>query len=169
MFSTLASIDQIVPDSAPLRDQLLSSGVNIDFDLPFFAQMIIFSVLILVLRPLLFEPVLRIFEEREKRTDGARAEARTMQEKAGELLTKYEAELERVRVVAGAQRDEMRAEAAKVEAAILTEAREAAAKIVEDGRATIQEEVQSIHFDLKRKNDELARVIATRLLGRELS
>ena len=95
MFSTLASINQIVPDSAPLRDQLLSSGVNIDFDLTFFAQMIIFSVLILVLRPLLFEPVLRIFEEREKRTDGARAEARTMQEKAGELLTKYEAELER--------------------------------------------------------------------------
>jgi F-type H+-transporting ATPase subunit b len=52
----------------------------IDFDLTFVLQMLLFAALIVVLRPLLFDPVLRVFEEREKRTDGARQSARQMQE-----------------------------------------------------------------------------------------
>src|SRR5689334_1726485 len=79
-------------------------GVDIDFDLSVVVQMVVFSLLIVILKPLLFDPVLKIFEEREKRTEGAKAEARSMQEKAGDLLSRYEHELERVHQVAGAER-----------------------------------------------------------------
>src|SRR2546422_537873 len=54
-------------------------AVNIDFDLTFIGQMVIFAALIVVMKPLLLDPVLGLFEEREKRTDGAKAAARVMQ------------------------------------------------------------------------------------------
>src|SRR6185312_9155050 len=93
-----------------------SGAVNIDFDLTFVGQMVVFAALILVLKPLVYDPVLGLFEEREKRTDGAKASAREMQEKAGELLRKYEQELEKVHRVAAEERDAIRAETARLEA-----------------------------------------------------
>jgi F-type H+-transporting ATPase subunit b len=149
----------------------LSSGgaVNIDFDLTFVGQMVIFAALIVVMKPLLYDPVLALFAEREKRTDGAKAEARAMQEKAGELLRKWETELEKVQRVAAEERDRTRAETARLEAEQMSEARRVAAKIVEDGRASIAKEVQSIQFELGRDSEKLAREIASKVLGREIA
>src|SRR5688572_33202815 len=89
--------------------------MNFDFDLTFVLQMVVFATLIVVLKPLMFEPVLRVFEERERRTEGARDSARAMQEEAGELLSRYEKELAKVHEVARQERDRIRAETAKVE------------------------------------------------------
>jgi F0F1-type ATP synthase membrane subunit b/b' len=51
----------------------------------------------------------------------------------------------------------------------MSEARRVAAKIVEDGRASIAKEVQSIQFDLGRDSEKLAREIASKVLGREIA
>jgi F-type H+-transporting ATPase subunit b len=149
----------------------LSSGgaVNIDFDLTFVGQMVIFSALILVLKPLLYDPVLALFAEREKRTDGAKADARAMQEKAGELLRKWEAEVEKVQRVAAEERDKTRAETARLEAETMAEARKMAAKIVEEGRAETAEEIRATRVHLGRSSAVLARDIAARVLGREVN
>ena len=149
----------------------LSSGgaVNIDFDLTFVGQMVIFSALIIVLKPLLYDPVLALFAEREKRTDGAKADARAMQEKAGELLRKWEGELEKVQQVAAEERDKTRAETARLEAETMVEARKVAAKIVEEGRAKIDQEIRATRADLGRSSAVLARDIAARVLGREVN
>ena len=40
--------------------------MTFDFDLTFVLQMLLFALLIVVLRPLLFDPVLRVFEERRR-------------------------------------------------------------------------------------------------------
>jgi F-type H+-transporting ATPase subunit b len=148
-----------------------SSGgaVNIDFDLTFVGQMVIFSALIIVLKPLLYDPVLALFAEREKRTDGAKADARAMQEKAGELLRKWEAEVEKVQRVAAEERDKTRAETARLEAETMAEARKMSAKIVEEGRVKIAEEIRATRVDLGRSSAVLARDIATRVLGREVN
>lgn len=145
-----------------------AGGVNIDFDLTFLVQMVIFGALAIVLKPLLFDPVLKLFQERERRTEGARAEAREMQEKAGELLRRYEQEIERVNRFAAEERDRVRAETAKVEAEILQEARATAGKIVQEGRDKMQREINAIQFDLGRQAEKLARDIATSVLGREV-
>ncbi|MFO0565344.1 MAG: ATP synthase F0 subunit B [Polyangiaceae bacterium] len=113
------------------------SEISIDFDKTFVVQMLIFAALIVVLKPLLFDPVLKVFEEREKRTDGARAEARRMQEEAG--LGRYESELEKIHRVAGEERDHLRSETAKLEAEILAEARAVAGRIVEEGSESSKE------------------------------
>lgn len=144
-------------------------AVNIDFDLTFVGQMVVFTVLFVVLRPLLFDPVLALFEERERRTDGARTSAREMQEKAGELLRRYEQEIKKVQRVAAEERDRVRAETARLEAEELRAAREVTEKVVADGRARIQEEVHAIRFELGQNAERLARDIAGRVLGREVA
>jgi F-type H+-transporting ATPase subunit b len=144
-------------------------AINIDLDLTFTLQMAAFALLIVVLKPLLFDPVLRIFEERERRTEGARAEAREMQERAGSLLERYEAELQRVSATAAEERDRVRTETAQLEAEILAEARASTARIVDEGRRQIEEQVQKIRFELGRESERLGRQIATQALGRDLS
>src|SRR5688572_9622419 len=98
-----------------------SGGVNVDFDLTFLAQFVLFTLFILVIKPLLFDPMLRVFEERERRTEGAKKKARAMDEQAGELLARYEAELDKVRREANTERDRLRAETARIEAQIMAE------------------------------------------------
>src|ERR1041384_110668 len=111
-----------------------SSPIELDFNNIVVFQVVIFVFLIVVLKPLLFDPMLKVFALREERTEGARDAARALEEQAGELLTRYEAELSRVSQAAAAERDRLRVETTKLEAQILSEARAAAAKIVEDGR-----------------------------------
>lgn len=143
------------------------SPIDLDFNNVVVFQAVIFVFLIVVLKPLLFDPMLKVFGLREERTEGARETARQLEEQAGELLTRYEAELTRVNQAAAAERDRLRVETTKLEAQILNEARTAAAKIVEDGRRRIETEVNAIRFELGKQSERLASDIATRVLGRE--
>lgn len=153
----------------PLAEPQFLAAISLDFDLSFLLQMVVFASLAVLLKGLLYDRVLKVFEERERRTDGAKAEARAMQERAGELLKRYEAELDRVNQVAAEERDRMRAETAKLEAQIMNEAREQVAKIVEQGRGRLNAEVQQIEAQLGQQSAVLANQIASKILGRELS
>lgn len=142
--------------------------MTFDFDLTFVLQMLVFAALIVVLKPLLFDPVLRVFEERENRTEGARDSARAMQERAGEFLSRYERELAKVHEVARQERDRARAETARMEAELVAQAREAANAIVEQGRERIERERRQIEFALGRESERLAHSMAEVVLGRSL-
>jgi F-type H+-transporting ATPase subunit b len=146
-----------------------AGGVNLDFDLTFVVQMVAFTALVLILKPLLFEPLLQLFEERERRTEGAKLLARKMDERAGELLTRYEQELERVRRVAGEERDLLREQGQKLEARIVAEARAAAAQLLVEGKAKLEAEKRSLQAELMGRSNQIAREIASRVLGRELT
>ena len=148
----------------------MSGGaMKLDLDRTVLLQMVLFAGLVIVLKPLLFDPVLRVFEEREKRTDGARDDARALQEQAGQLLRRYEREMERVQQVANEEREKLRSETTRLEAKILTEAREATAKIVDDGRADIQRRVAAVRADLTRETSALAASVTTRVLESEVT
>jgi F-type H+-transporting ATPase subunit b len=142
-------------------------GVTLDFDYTVVFQMGIFVLLMFLLEPLLFRPVLRIFALREERTEGVVAHARDLEERAGELLTRYEKELERVHRAAASERERIRQETTALEAKILREAREATTKILEDGRRRIESEVTRIRFDLGRESEQIAGSIVKKALGGE--
>jgi len=143
----------------------MAGGVPLDFDRTVLLQIVVFAVLIVVLKPLLFDPVLKVFALREERTEGARATARELQEKAGELLQRYEKELERVQQVAADERELLRSETSKLEAEILREAREATTRIVEDGRRKIEAEVNSIRVAVGAESEKVAQMIVERVAG----
>jgi len=143
----------------------MAGGVPLDFDRTVLLQIVVFAVLIVVLKPLLFDPMLKVFALREERTEGARSTARELQEKAGELLQRYEKELERVKQVAADERDLLRSETSKLEAEILGEAREATTRIVEEGRRKIEAEVNSIRVAVGAESERVAQMIVERVVG----
>lgn len=147
---------------------LASGGVSIDFDRTVLLQMALFVLLMLILAPTLFGPLMRLFEEREKRTEGARAEAREMQERAGDLLMRYQAELSRVQHVATVEREKLRNETLRLEAKILEEARLATSAIVEQGRQHLSAEVAKIRAELDAKGQQISAEIAASVMGREV-
>ena len=143
----------------------MAGGVPLDFDRTVLLQIVVFTVLIVVLKPLLFDPVLKVFSLREERTEGARATARELQEKAGELLQRYEKELERVQQVAADERELLRSETSKLEAEILRDAREATTRIVEEGRRKIEVEVNAIRVAVGAESEKVAQMIVERVVG----
>jgi len=142
-------------------------GVTLDFDNTVILQALLFTALLLILKPLLFDPVLRVFSLREERTEGERKVARELQERAVELLERYDRELGRVNEVATRERERLRAETAKLENEIMREAREATARIIEEGRRRIEAEVNAIRFDLGRESQRASELIVQRVLGRQ--
>jgi F-type H+-transporting ATPase subunit b len=143
----------------------LAGGVPLDIDRSVLVQIVLFAVLIVVLKPLLFDPVLKVFALREERTEGARTTARELQEKAGELLQRYEKELERVQQVAADEREHLRSETSKLEAEILREARDATTRIVDDGRRKIESEVNSIRIQVGAESERVAQLIVDKVIG----
>lgn len=148
---------------------LFASAIQLELTAVFVAQFVLFGLFVSLLKPLLFDPLLRVFEERERRTEGAKAEAREMDAEAGELLQRYEAELARVRREAGVERDHLRAETAKLEAKIMAEARAETAAIIEGGKAAIAKEVADLRRELEAQKPVLAAQIASRILSREVA
>jgi F-type H+-transporting ATPase subunit b len=151
-----------------LRPLLALADINVDLDLTFVAQLLLFVTFIIVLKPLLFDPLLRVFEAREQRTEGARQSAREMDEQAAELILRYEKELEVVRRDAAEDRDRLREETQRLEARILAEARADATRIIEEGKAKIATEVLELRRELEAQRPQLAAEIASKVLGREV-
>ena len=150
-----------------MTPHLFASAIQLELTAVFVAQFVLFGLFVSILKPLLFDPLLRVFEERERRTEGAKREAAEMDAEAGELLLRYEAELARVRREAGVERDRLRAETAKLEARIMEEARAETAAIIEEGKASIAAEVAGLRQELAAQQPALAAQIASRILGRE--
>jgi F-type H+-transporting ATPase subunit b len=156
---------------ASLDDGLLAAApqaISVDFDATFLIQFVLFAGLTLVLKPLLFDPMLKLFEERERRTDGAKLEARKIDERSTHALTKYETEMAKARAAANAERDKMRAEAVRKEQEILGSVRTAAAQTLEDGKKSALAEADRIRTALRAQSAVIARDLAGRVLGREV-
>jgi F-type H+-transporting ATPase subunit b len=143
-------------------------AVNVDVDLTFVVQGVLFIALTLILKPLLFDPLLRLFEEREKRTEGAKALARQLDDRSAMALATIDAAMSKAREAAGGEREKLRAEAARREQEILAQVRAATAKTVEDGKRAVHAEADRVRAALRADADGLSRDLAARVLGREV-
>jgi F-type H+-transporting ATPase subunit b len=142
--------------------------ISVDFDATFLVQLALFVGLTLFLKPMLFDPMLKLFEERERRTDGAKLLARRIDEKSGEALAKYEEAMAKARATAAGERDKVRAEGLKREQEILASVRASTAKVVEDGKRAAHAEADRARTALDASKNTLAQDLATRVLGREV-
>src|SRR5947207_11831171 len=85
-----------VDDSAPaLRGG--AQGSPIDLDGSFFIQLAIFFLAFLILRALVFRPVMDLFDARAKAIVGSREQAAHMEREAERERSQLESELRRVR------------------------------------------------------------------------
>jgi F-type H+-transporting ATPase subunit b len=156
---------------ALLADSIKSAphgGVVVDLDITIVGQIVLLLILLVVLKPLLFDPMLKLFEEREKRIDGARVQARRMDEASAGALTKYETEMQHARAAGNVEREKLRAEGTKEENEILGKVRESTSKMLEEGRSRLTGEAGQVRKALQGESATLGRQLASRILGHEV-
>jgi F-type H+-transporting ATPase subunit b len=144
-------------------------GVTVDLDASFVVQIALFVVLLLILKPLLFDPMLRLFEEREERIERTIEKARDMDKASAKALAKYEAILTKAREAGSAERDQLRGQGAKKEAELTAHVRSQTAVTLEQGRGAIANEAKEARSKLQIEATTLGRAIASRVLGREVT
>lgn len=144
------------------------SAVEVDFDATVLFMVVLFLVLWVILKPVLFDPMLRLFEERERRIDGAKLLARKIDQKSANALAEYEAEMQKARTSANAEREKIRAEGLKREAEILARVRAETAKTLEDGRKQMKDDMARARAGLDAEMGSIAAEFASRALGREV-
>jgi F-type H+-transporting ATPase subunit b len=145
------------------------SAVTVDLDGSLFVQLVLFVLLLIVLKPLLFDPMMKLFEEREKRIEGTRRKASKEDKKSAEALAQYEKTLADARAAGAAERDRLRADGAKKESELLAQVRAATAATLEEGRGALAKEASQARAALRSEAPILGRELAGRVLGREVS
>lgn len=145
-----------------------SGGVVVDLDLTFVGQIVLFFLLFLVLKPILFDPMIKLFEERERRIGGAKDDARKLYADADEKMARYEEEVLVVKRQAGEERDRIRQEGLRKEQTILAQVRKDTNDMVDQGRERIAKEREALRTELRTTSQQLARDIASRVIGREV-
>jgi F-type H+-transporting ATPase subunit b len=151
---------------------LVSLGAGhplIDIDGTVFVQFALFLILFIVANKFLFQPYLRLREQRREGIDGAREEAHRMTAQADAKLADYEKQLAGARDRANDEGRKVRAEAAKHEREVTDAARANAQKAIDAAAAQMRAETDTARAQLLPQADALAKRIAGKLLGREVA
>lgn len=147
---------------------LLSEGSIIDLDGTFWIQLGLFAVAFFVSRPLIFRPMVALFEARENAIEGAKVEALRLQDEAAAESEEFEAEMRRLRLQAGEERDRLRAEGKRLERAVLDRVRQETDRQLAEADARLAYEAARLRADIDGSVPGLARQIASKMLNREV-
>ena len=146
-----------------------AGGVNLDFDGTLFVQVGVLIVLWAVLKPVLFDPMLKLFEEREKRIEGAIKKARKIDDESAEAKAEYDGKMAKARAEGTSERERLRAESLRKESELLAKVRSETQQKMDAARDAANKELAATRDALAPHAREIAKQVATRVLGREVS
>ncbi|MGB5697365.1 MAG: ATP synthase F0 subunit B [Polyangiales bacterium] len=147
---------------------LLSEGSIIDLDGTILIQLALFGIAFFLFRPLIFRPMVTLFEARENAIEGAKLEALRLQDEASAEGEEFEVEMRRLRLQAGEERDRLRAEGKRLERAVLDRVREETNKQLAEADAKLATEGAHLRAEIDRSIPTLAKQIASKMLNREV-
>jgi F-type H+-transporting ATPase subunit b len=151
-----------------LLSTLLSGGSIVDLDGTVFVQLAMFFIAFVILYALVFKPMVALLEARESAIDGARDQAKLLEREVLEKQATFELELRKVRGTSGEERDRLRAEGQELERKLLERVRAETQTLQTEARARFEQEARVARSELVSQRGELAREIASRVLGREV-
>lgn len=132
-------------------------------------QLINFLLLIWILNKILYQPVLKILNERDSRIGCAQDRARSLIAQGESLLADYEVRLRNTKIEAMALKTEIRKEAAGESSQVIDAARLQADGIVTETRAAMRAELDQVRRELEPELGSLASEIAAQVLGRKVA
>jgi F-type H+-transporting ATPase subunit b len=118
----------------------------------------------LLLRPLFFQPLLKVMAERDARTLGAQKSAEAAQAAAAEKIRQYEAALKVARAKVYAEQEAARKKLMEERAAFLKDARLKAAAEVDAAKEGVDKEFAAAKKELETVAAQLSVEIARRVL-----
>jgi len=138
----------------------------IELNVSFFIQAVNFLVLLVVLNLVLYRPILRVLEERRKKTAGARGQVESVEEQGAELMASYDADLAVARSEARGRYQEHRTKAVAEAEAIVAQAKERAEAELASHAEELDRRRQALVQELAASEAVLAHKIADKALGR---
>ncbi len=146
-------------------DMLIQLGVNSTLA----TQLILFLVVFVALKYLLFEPYFAAFDERQKRTLGKTEQAEKYMAESRSLEEKFAAQARLANDQYRAVFDKSRTEAQKEYAQLVTQAREHAKIKTEDVRQKVRSEISHVKTQLSLEVPAISKIINQKLVGKEFN
>jgi F-type H+-transporting ATPase subunit b len=146
----------------------LSEGSIIDLDGTIWIQLGLFAVAFFVFRPLIFRPMVALFEARENAIEGSKLEALRLQDEASAESEEFDMEMRRLRLQAGEERDRLRAEGKRLERTVLDRVREETDQQLAEADAQLKSEAAKLRAEIEGSVPNLAKQIASKMLNREV-
>jgi F-type H+-transporting ATPase subunit b len=147
---------------------LLSGGSIIDLDGTIFVQLGMFFTAFVLLYVLVFKPMVAVLEAREQAIDGAKDQAKQLDQEVKNKQATFENELRKVRSASGEERERLRTEGLELERKLLERVRDETTMVMNDARARLDIEARRARTELNSQRAELARQIASKVIGREV-
>jgi F-type H+-transporting ATPase subunit b len=140
----------------------------ISLDFTIVLQILIFVILWLILKNLLFQPYIALLDERQQKTAGARDRSDLLEHESERLRMQYEEGIAKAQAAGYAAKDLIVQGARQQRESILGQAREEAAGFLERARAEIQRELAQERGLLIQEAHGVAQEMAAKILGRRV-
>ena len=125
----------------------------------------LFLGLLVWLSKFLFRPMMALFEERERRIEGARAEAQALQREAQQRLEEIEARIQAAQKEARLALLALQAEGARFHREILEAAKKESAEQMRLAQASLKTQAEQIQQSLEGKQEDFSKQVLGRLLA----
>jgi len=129
-------------------------------------QMANFLLLIFILNFLLYKPVLKIIEKRNKKIEKSNEEVMSLNETVERNIAEYEEKIRQAKADAAAQRDEIKEEGTEQGKMITGKVRDEISKKIGDFKADVEKEVDEARGALRDQTRTIAGEISEKVLGR---
>jgi F-type H+-transporting ATPase subunit b len=148
---------------------LLAGGSPVDLDGSFFIQLAIFLVAFLILKALVFRPVMALFDAREQAMEGSKRQAEELERDATQKRERFEGELRAVRQKSSEDRDRLRNQALQLARELTERTRRENTATLSSAKAQLDLEAKDARQKALADAPVLARQIAEKLLGRSVN
>jgi len=137
----------------------------ISIDWTIIATGIVFLLTLLMLNTILFKPLLRVMDERDRLTRGTMEEAEDKRKSLSELVDTYSGRIRDARQKGYEHIDSVRKEASSRRMEMIARAREDASAEMQKVRDRVSREVELARKDLQSEVESIAESITARILG----
>jgi len=147
-----------------IEEQAVQAGL-VDIDGTFVIQLGVFLVFFVLFSTLVVKPLIRTYRLRFERMQGARDDADSFTARAATASSTYEAKIDEARKSAVHIRNDLKTAAEEKSRAQLEGVARESSRVLESGRANIADEAQAARVDVDAQVEELAQLVAARVLG----
>ncbi len=147
----------------------LAESIQLIPDGTLFVHIAIIVVMVFVLNKVLFGPVNRVLEERERRTRGRSGEARGILDDVEKSISRYEHSLREARTEGYRLLEQQRAEAMQERKLRLEMVREEVDNLTEKQKATLRRQAAEARLSLESEARVVASSVSAQILGRQIS
>lgn len=133
-----------------------------------FLHIALILVMVFLLNKLLFGPVNRVLEERERRTGGRSSQARETLRRVEESLTRYEHTLREARAEGYRLLEQQRAESMRARQLKLEAVREDVGRELEQQKEVLRKQAEEARMSLEGEARRVASSVSAQILGRSV-